>query len=334
MDRLAFRLLNEYQRDFPLVPRPFAEIAAGLRVSEAAVMRTFSGLLEDGKIGRIGAVFRPNTVGASALAALAVPPSDLARVAEIVSALTEVNHSYEREHRYNLWFVVTAPDASRVGAVLDRIDAECGLGAGKAVLTIPRALRLPLEEEFHIDLGFDLSGGAVPRNGTTTMQSVTLGAAEQRLVAALERGIPLVPRPYAELGRAAGLTESETMEILRRWLDCGIVRRFGAVVRHLPLGYRANAMVVWNVPDADAGEAGRRAAALPAVTLCYRRARQLPEWPCNLFCMIHAKQREAAVRAIDEVTLAAGLARYPREVLFSRRCFAQRGARYARVAHG
>ena len=324
MRTTAYRLLNDYQRDFPLVTRPYAEIAAQCGLAEHEVIREYRRLLGEGKIDRIGVLFRPNTVGASVLAALAVPPRELDRVAQRVSERPEVNHNYEREHRYNLWFVVTAADASRVGAVLDRIEAECAL----------QALRLPLEEEFHIDLGFDLSGGALPRNGAITMQPVTLGAGEQRLVAALERGIPLVPRPYAELGRAAGLTEPATMEILRRWLDCGIVRRFGAVVRHLPLGYRANAMVVWDVPDADAGEAGRRAAALPAVTLCYRRARQLPEWPYNLFCMIHAKQREAAVRAIDAVTLAAGLARYPREVLFSRRCFAQRGAHYARAAHG
>jgi DNA-binding Lrp family transcriptional regulator len=319
MDRLAFRLLNEYQRDFPLVPRPFAEIAAGLRVSEAAVMRTFSGLLEDGKIGRIGAVFRPNTVGASALAALAVPPSDLARVAEIVSALPEVNHSYEREHRYNLWFVVAAADEARVAGTIDRIESESGL----------KALRLPLEEEFHIDLGFDLENGSVPRTAPLRVESVKLAETESRLLAALGDGLPITEEPYAQLGTKADLSEQGVIEILRGWVGSGIVRRFGAVVRHRPLGFRANAMVVWDVPEDEVRDAGRRLARHPAVTLCYRRARQLPEWPYNLFCMVHGRERGAVRRALEEAARAAGLEQRTREILFSRACFTQRGARYA-----
>ncbi len=324
MRAVTYRLLNDYQRDFPLVPHPYAEIGAQCDLSEQEVIHEYCGLREAGKIDRIGTLFRPNTVGASALAALAVPPRELERVAQGVSAQPEVNHNYEREHRYNLWFVVTGQDASCVGAALDRIESQCGL----------RSLRLPLEEEFHIDLGFDLFDGAVPRNGTAPVQPVMLDPDDRRLVAALQKGIPLVSRPYAELGRAAGLTESAAIEMLRRWLDCGIVRRFGAVVRHQPLGYRANAMVVWDVRDAEVGAAGRRAAALSAVTLCYRRVRQLPEWPYNLFCMIHGKERAAVARAIDDVTRGAGLDGYPREVLFTRRCFAQRAARYVETAHG
>ncbi|MBI2754709.1 MAG: Lrp/AsnC family transcriptional regulator [Betaproteobacteria bacterium] len=319
MDRLAFRLLNEYQRDFPLVPRPFAEIAGELRVSEAAVIRTFSGLLKDGKIGRIGAVFRPNTVGASALAALAVPPSDLARVAEIVSARPEVNHSYEREHRYNLWFVVAAADEARVACAIDRIESDSGL----------KALRLPLEEEFHIDLGFDLENGSVPRAAPLRVRSVKLAAAELRLVAALADGLPMTEEPYVRLGSEADLSEHRVIEIMRGWVEGGVVRRFGAVVRHRPLGFRANAMVVWDVPEDEVRDAGRRLARHAAVTLCYRRARQLPDWPYNLFCMVHGRERGAVRRAIEEVARAAGLEQRTREILFSRTCFTQRGARYA-----
>lgn len=319
MNRLAFRLLNEYQRDFPLVPRPFAQIATELRVSEAVVIRTFSGLLEDGKIGRIGAVFRPNTVGASALAALAVPPSDLPRVAEIVSSLPEVNHSYEREHRYNLWFVVAAADEARVACAIDRIESESGL----------KALRLPLEEEFHIDLGFDLENGSVPRAAPRRAVSVKLAETESRLLAVLADGLPMNEEPYAQLGMKADLAEHRVIEILRRWVESGVVRRFGAVVRHGPLGFRANAMVVWNVPEDEVRNAGRRLARHPAVTLCYRRARQLPDWPYNLFCMIHGRERGAVRRAIEEAARAAWLEHRAREILFSRACFTQRGARYA-----
>jgi DNA-binding Lrp family transcriptional regulator len=323
MDALAYRLLNEHQRGFPLVPRPFAEIASSAGASEAQVLATYRTLLAEGLLGRIGVVFRPNTVGASTLAALAVPPPDLERVAGLVSAQPEVNHNYEREHRWNLWFVVAAADETEVGAALGRIEAASGL----------KALRLPLEEEFHIDLGFDLGNGDVPRGAAPGGPPPALSAQARRLVAALEHGLPLVSDPYAELGRRTGCSGGEVIAILRGWLETGIARRIGTVVRHRLLGYRANAMVVWDVPDGEASTAGRRAAAHPAVTLCYRRARRLPEWRYNLYCMVHGKERARVAEAIEEVTRAAGLSGYARDVLFSTRCFAQRGARYA-LANG
>lgn len=319
MESLAFRLLNDYQRDFPLLPAPFREIGSALGVGEKDVIDTYRKLLAEGSLSRIGAVFRPNTVGASALAALAVPPQRLAALAAQVSAQPEVNHNYEREHRWNLWFVVAAADGTQVGAALDRIESATGL----------RALRLPLEEEFHIDLGFDLASGAAPRGGLAPLERVKLSAGEAKLVASLEHGLPIVELPYRSLAERAGGEEGFVLETLRRWRELGIVRRFGTVVRHRPLGYLANAMVVWDVPDAAAAAAGRRLAALDSVTLCYRRARQLPDWPYNLYCMIHGRERAAVERAIERATEAAGLAGCAREVLFSRACYAQKGARYA-----
>jgi DNA-binding Lrp family transcriptional regulator len=323
MDALAYRLLNEHQRGFPLAPRPFAEIAAKAGASESEVLAIYRSLLAEGVLGRIGVVFRPNTVGASTLAALAVPPKSLERIAALVSAHSEVNHNYEREHRWNLWFVVAGADEQEVGAALERIEAESGL----------KALRLPLEEEFHIDLGFDLASGDVPRGPALNGSRLSLSAKARRLVAALEHGMPLVGEPYAALARQAGCTEGEVIATLQGWLESGVARRIGAVVRHRPLGFRANAMVVWDVPDAEASAAGRRAAAHAAVTLCYRRARRLPEWRYNLYCMVHGKERARVEQAIEDVTRAAELSGYAREVLFSARCFAQRGARYA-LANG
>jgi len=156
---------------------------------------------------------------------------------------------------------------------------------------------------------------------------VELSATDRRLLAELERGLPLVPRPYALLGARVGLPEAEVMARLRRLRDGGVVRRFGLVVRHRRLGYRANAMVVWDVPEVRVRAAGLRLAALPFVTLCYRRRRH-PAWPYNLYCMIHGRVRAAVEERIEEASRLAGLRSCPRRVLFSRRCFKQTGARY------
>ncbi|HEY9900441.1 MAG TPA: hypothetical protein V6D00_14795 [Pantanalinema sp.] len=146
MTELERRLLNDFQRGFPLTPRPYAELARCLEVSEVEVIEALARLQAEGAISRVGPVFAPNRVGASTLAALSVPPERLEDVAALVSAYPEVNHNYEREHSHNLWFVVTAESRDRLAAVLAEIEARTGLAV----------LDLPLEEQFHIDLGFDL----------------------------------------------------------------------------------------------------------------------------------------------------------------------------------
>lgn len=307
------QLVNAWQRDFPLVPRPFAAIAAASDATEAEILEEFKLFRESGLIDRVGPVFRPRTVGASTLAAMAVPAERLDEVAACVGRHPGVNHSYEREHRYNLWFVITAQDEAQVESTLASTEAESGVPA----------LRLPLEEEFHIDLGFDLKDHSVPRARQQVVVP-SLSADEKRLVARVVAGLPLVPRPYAALG----LPEEKVIATLRRWLELGIVRRIGAVLRHRRLGYEANAMVVWDVPDEEVCAAGRRLAADPAVTLCYRRARALPEWSYNLYCMVHGRERSRVVYEIKRISTSLHLDRYPRLVLFSTRCFTQRAANY------
>ena len=132
-DALEFRLLNEFQRDFPLCPAPFAELAARLGVGERTVLTGLEKLRREGKISRVGAVFAPKRIGASTLAAMAVPAPQLEAVAAAVNRFPEVNHNYEREHRYNLWFVVTAASEGRLQATLGAIAKA----AGHPLLALP-----------------------------------------------------------------------------------------------------------------------------------------------------------------------------------------------------
>lgn len=146
MDDTDKSLLNDFQRDFPLVARPYAEIGARLSMSEDEVIEAYANLAEQKYISRIGAVIAPNQVGASTLAAMRVPEDRLAEVAEFVTSFSQVNHNYEREHDINLWFVVAADDVLEVGEVLSRIEAETDL----------EVLNLPIIEDYHLDLGFKL----------------------------------------------------------------------------------------------------------------------------------------------------------------------------------
>lgn len=143
---LEQRLLNEFQHGIPLTPEPFAAIARQLGVYETTVIESLQRLQTEGVVSRVGAVFRPNRVGASTLAAMAVPPEELESVAAQVSEFAEVNHNYEREHRFNLWFVVVADDRERLHQVIEEIEARCAYPV----------LDLPLLQEYFIDLGFEL----------------------------------------------------------------------------------------------------------------------------------------------------------------------------------
>ncbi len=322
-DALDQRLLNDFQRDFPLVERPFAAVAERVGACEAEVRARYARLQGEGAVSRIGVVFRPHAAGVSTLAAIAAPAERLEEIGQTLAAQEEVNHNYEREHRYNLWFVLAAPAAGPLQAAIDRIERDTGLPV----------LVLPLLEEFHIDLGFDLGTGLSPRHPARA--AARIDEADRPLVAALQDGFPLIERPYAEIGRASGMGEAAVMDACKRWLAHGVARRIGVVVRHRRLGFEANAMVVWDAPDDELRAIGARLAAEADVTLCYRRPRR-PGWPYNLFCMIHGRERGAVERRIGQLRRGLGIAALPHEVLFSRRCFTQRGARYASraVAHG
>lgn len=143
---LEQRLLNDFQHGFPLSPQPFLEIAKQLNVEPELVIETFENLKSSGTISRVGPVFQPNSVGNSILAALKVPKEKLMETANMVSAYPEVNHNYERDHHFNLWFVITAANKTRIDSVLDDIEEKCGFPL----------LRLPMLDAYHIDLGFNL----------------------------------------------------------------------------------------------------------------------------------------------------------------------------------
>lgn len=325
-DDVRMRLLNAYQRDFPLTARPFAQIAEQMDLDEQAVLEMVSSSLRDGVLSRVGAVFAPGRIGASALAALAAPEDRLDEVAEAINAHPEVNHNYQREHAFNVWFVITAASGRRFAEVVQSIESRTGC----------TVLVMPLEQAFHIDLGFDFCGKPQGLRGhrdseliqPMSTQACLLPELERAVMAELERGLPLVARPFHTMGQRVGVREDWVIDAIERWLVDGRIKRFGFVVRHHELGFSANAMCVWDVPDQRVAEVGERLACEPAVTLCYRRTRARPHWPYNLFCMIHGRSRDEVLRQHAGLVERCRLGTYTSDVLFSTRRFKQRGSRY------
>ena len=320
-------LIDRWQRDFPLDPRPYEAAGRAVGLDEDATIAVFERLIDGGVITRIGAIVKPYSVGASTLAAMRVPPARLDAVAAMVSAEPAVNHNYEREHALNLWFVLAGPNPQALSEAINRIEQASGLAV----------LDLRMVEAYHLDLGFPLTGTQTRPMAQIRRSDYRPSADDRRVLAAIEDGLPLTARPYREVGRAIESDEHDVIARIRALAAAGIVTRLGCIVRHRSLGFIANAMVVWDVPEAIVDAVAARLLRNPRVTLCYSRQRRLPDWPYNLFCMVHAKSRAEALAIIDDLSAVAQTSSFDQATLFSTRCFKQRGAVFstsARAANG
>lgn len=315
-DPIDAALLNDWQRDFPIVPAPFAVLAERLGVSEAEVLERLSGMRSSGRITRVGATCAPNTASASTLAALKAGPEDLDQVAKIVGAEPGVNHSYLREDAWNVWFVATGPDRAHVDATLARISTRSNR----------RVLDLRLVRPFNVDLGFPMNGkaGAVPAPRPADVSAMRPG--DRDILQCLTQGLPMELRPWAALATCLRRTEADVLDRVSALQAAGVIARLGVIVRHRALGWTSNAMCVWGVSHETAGEVGPVLARMPGVTLCYERRPVEGVWPYRLYNMIHARSRPEARATLAEVAALPGLRDVRHKVLFSTRCFKQTGA--------
>jgi DNA-binding Lrp family transcriptional regulator len=156
-----------------------------------------------------------------------------------------------------------------------------------------------------------------------------LDATDRRLIVATQAGLPRVPRPYDALAGQLGIAGDEVLRRLQHMLDCGVIRRIGAVPNHYAIGYTANGMSVWDVDDARIDELGMQVGALEFVTHCYRRPRRLPDWPYNLFAMVHSQNREQVAARVAEIAALLGDACRAHDVLYSTAILKKTGLRIA-----
>lgn len=309
-------LIAGWQRGLPLAPRPFAEVGAALGVTEAEVLERLHALSAAGALARVGGTCRPNTAGASTLIALEVPEVRLEAVAARVTAEPGVNHAYLRENALNLWCVVTAPDAVALEVSLARIARDTGLAV----------LDLRLVQPFTIDLGFALEGPRHAAPPPPPADPAALRPGDAEIMQALSAGLSLVPAPYAALARDLGRGEAEVTARIAALLAAGLVTRLGLILNHRALGWRANAMVVWDLPEARIEAAGKRLARHPGVTLCYRRRSVPGRWPYALYCMIHGRSRAETLAELEAARVLPELTGAGHQVLFSTLCYKQTGA--------
>jgi DNA-binding Lrp family transcriptional regulator len=305
MDKVDRRLLNQLQSDFPLVPRPFAVLGDRLGIDEGEVLERACRLREAGVIRHLGAIFDVYRVGyRSTLVAFVIPPERLNEAAAVVSAHPAVSHNYGRDHKFNLWFVIAVPRTSDLEAII----ADLAQRTGAEKYNILPALKL-----YKIDVEFDMVDGSGNKGKETQRPKGPrreLTAEEVALVRVLQEDLSLVERPFAEEATSLGLSEEELLARAAALQEEGIMRRFAAVLRHRAVGFTANGMVCWIVPEERLEEVGPKLSSYPQVSHCYLRPVFPPDWPYNVFTMIHAQTREDCERTTKRIEADVGIGDY------------------------
>ncbi|MBM4042880.1 MAG: Lrp/AsnC family transcriptional regulator [Planctomycetes bacterium] len=300
------KLLDRLQGSFPLVPRPFAAIGGELGLADGDALQRVARLHREGLIRRIGPVLDPEKVGrVGALVAMSVPEDRLEAVAAAVSAFPTVTHNYQRvplagSCPYNLWFTLTAPSHDALAEAVASIEKATGLPANV----------LPVRRKFKIGVRFDFGAGgasapraAAPR-GAETPRPQDFDGLDRLILGELQDGLPFVPEPYAEAAARLGMSVEELLGRLAAMIQRGEVRRFGASIAHRRAGIKANVMCVWRVPPEALDAFAREAVRFDAITHCYERA-ATPEWPYNVYAMIHGRTQarcEAVIRDLCRLT--------------------------------
>lgn len=351
LTQLQQDIINNFQKGFPLCEKPYLTIAQKLNslnskiadeveITEQSIFDAITELDVTGVTSRVGPVFDHKKAGASTLAALAVKTEELDKIASIVNQFEQVNHNYARGSHYNktdynLWFVVTASDPIALNNTLTRIELLTGL----------KVLVLPMEASYHLDLAFSINttGMASPRINnelplisdensslSTTELAPLTEVKKSQLRKLIEAGIPKQLQPYKVLAKNIDATEVQVITQITNWQQTGLIKRFGLVVKHRKLGYKANAMVVWNIDSEKVDAIAAKLAKREEVSLCYRRPRRLPDWPYNLFCMIHGTDKDFVLEQIKELAQELSLEHIEKDILFSYIAYKQKGASYQR----
>lgn len=302
-DPIDLKLLERLQVAVPVTESPFGELAKELGVSEQAVLEHVQNLKIAKVIRQISAIFDTRSLGyTSSLVAAQIDPSRVDEAAAIINQHPGVSHNYLRNHTFNLWYTIAVSPLSKLG-----LDATVKLLHHQSQARSTRLL--PTLKLFKIGVKFDLGGDSRPDDldvPTYTEKSRTsdtaLNPAEVEFVRIMQRDLPITPMPFVEYAKELGVTLPTLQAMHQQFLDSGKMRRFAAVLHHREAGFSANAMGVWAVPgnDDEVDRVGAVMAGFRAVSHCYRRP-SYPDWPYNIFTMVHGKSREVCEQTLATI---------------------------------
>ena len=307
-------LLTELQKQFPVDHRPFEILGQKLGISEQACLERVGRLKSNQVIRQISAIFDTRALGyQSTLAAMKVDAARVDEAAEVINQHPGVSHNYKRNDPFNIWFTIAIPPGESLEQAVNILHT---LAKGEETIILP-TLRL-----YKIGVKLDLTGqeGALESPEDIYDEKRRMAAkpplTEQdiRLIRILQEDLPLLEIPFTVLAEQAETTEEELFAWSRKMEHLGYMRRFAAILYHRNAGFKANAMVVWQVPQDQVDRVGEQMALFREVSHCYRRP-VYPNWPYPLFTMIHAETHSACMDVVKRIEERVG--QFPHKNLFS-----------------
>ncbi len=298
-------LLYQLQHAFPMTQKPFALIAQTLDSTEEEVLAAVAQLKEEGIIRQTSAIFDTKRLGyKSSLVAFKVAEDQIEQAAEIINAHPGVSHNYLRNHAYNIWFTMAVAPDSKFGLEKTIEILKARTGAEDAII-------LPTLKMFKIKVQMDTTGKRAKKEKVKKAihKEITLTTQHIAVIKELQKDIAVTSEPYAEAISRLGMDYETFFAIAHELKDTGVMRRFATILNHRKAGFSANAMSVWSVPEEDGERIGQEMAEFSAVSHCYLRPKY-PNWPYNLFAMVHAKTQEECDALIDEMAKESGLTEY------------------------
>lgn len=325
LDESDKRLLNLLQSNFPLVDRPFADVATELGSTEDAVMKRAQELLDDRIIREITPIFDTRALGyESMLVAASVDAEHPHRAAKVINAHPGVSHNYLRNHEFNMWFTIAVPPDSKLGlaGTLDVLAREAGATSVR---------QLPTLKLFKINMNLEMEKGTeeltkqAAEDFERSLQTNELSELDYAVIRNLQGPMTVTGEPYAAAAQQTGLTTAELFDHLRGMIDRGLLRRVAAILFHRRAGFSANGMGVWAVPEDQIAEIGPQMAAFRGISHCYQRP-TYEDWRFSVFTMAHGRSKEECDAILDEIAEQTGI--HDRATLYSSTEFKKIRLRY------
>jgi len=298
-------LLYQMQNAFPMEQRPFEQIAKALGSSEEEVIKTVQRLKEEKIIRQTSAIFDTKRLGyKSSLVAFKVSQEKTNKAASIINQHPGVSHNYLRSHDYNIWFTIAVAPDSKLGLekTIEILKEQTGADD---------AITLPTLKMFKISVKMDTTGRRAKKEKVkkTVHKEIELTPEHIAVIKALQKDIKVVSEPFKRITEELGMSYEKLFKIANELKESGVMRRFATILNHRQAGFGANAMSVWRAPEKKEEEIGRQLAEFSAVSHCYLRP-SYPNWPYNLFAMVHAKTQEECDSLIEEMAKETKLTEY------------------------
>jgi DNA-binding Lrp family transcriptional regulator len=340
MDITDRELLNKIQAPFPMVDQPYQQLGEEIGISEQEVIDRLIVLKKSNVLRQISAIFDTRRLGfKTTLVAMAYEPDQLHKAAMEINKHPGVSHNYAREGSYyNLWFTLAVPPEHNLEATADYMARKTGALEQRI---------MPTKRFFKIGVNFDMvnkrgssfnfspdnvknqkSGGESVESkeaADSWNKAVPVTEAEKDAIRGMQEDLELISRPYDQIAKDLGMSTDELFALAKDFQDRRIMRRYSAVLHHRRSGFKANAMIVWKVPEERSEEVGLTMAAHDAVTHCYERP-TFPDWPYTHFTMVHATTPEGCEEINNEIAEATGISE--RLVLYSTREYKKTRVRY------